>query len=40
MITVSHVTKRYGKVTANNDISFTVGDGRIAVLLGPNGAGK
>ena len=40
MITVSHVTKRYGKVTANDDISFSVGDGRIAVLLGPNGAGK
>ena len=40
MFTVSHVTKRYGKVLANNDISFSVGDGEIAVLLGPNGAGK
>ena len=40
MFTVSHVTKRYGKLTANSDISFEVGDGQIAVLLGPNGAGK
>ncbi len=40
MFEVSHVTKRYGKVTANKDISFSVEDGQIAVLLGPNGAGK
>ena len=40
MFTVDHVTKRYGKVTANDDISFSVGEGEIAVLLGPNGAGK
>ena len=40
MIHVSHVTKRYGKVLANQDISFQVEDGEIAVLLGPNGAGK
>ena len=40
MFEVSHVTKRYGKVIANRDISFSVDDGQIAVLLGPNGAGK
>ena len=40
MIQINHVTKRYGKVVANSDISFAVGDGKIAVLLGPNGAGK
>lgn len=40
MLTVDHVTKRYGKVVANNDIHFTVNDGEIAVLMGPNGAGK
>jgi ABC-type multidrug transport system ATPase subunit len=34
------VTKKYGKTIANNDISFLVGSGQIAVLLGPNGAGK
>lgn len=40
MLKISHVTKRYGKTTANKDISFEVGNGQIAVLLGPNGAGK
>lgn len=40
MLTVDHVTKRYGKVIANNDIHFNVNDGEIAVLMGPNGAGK
>lgn len=40
MFIANHVTKRYGRLVANNDISFSVGDGQIAVLLGPNGAGK
>lgn len=40
MLKVERVTKRYGKTVANNDISFEVGDGQIAVLAGPNGAGK
>lgn len=40
MIQITNVTKKYGKVIANRDISFTVGDGKISVLLGPNGAGK
>lgn len=40
MLKVHHVTKNYGKVAANRDISFFVDDGQIAVLLGPNGAGK
>ncbi|MGI6004743.1 MAG: ABC transporter ATP-binding protein [Christensenellales bacterium] len=40
MFEVSHVTKKYGKILANDDISFAVGSGRIALLLGPNGAGK
>jgi len=40
MLKVEHVTKKYGKLTANNDISFNVGEGQIAVLVGPNGAGK
>jgi ABC-2 type transport system ATP-binding protein len=34
------LTKRYGRVAAVNDISFTVGRGEIFGLLGPNGAGK
>lgn len=40
MLKINHVTKKYGKVIANRDISFFVDDGQIAVLLGPNGAGK
>ena len=40
MLQASHVTKKYGKVTANEDISLEVREGQIAVLLGPNGAGK
>lgn len=40
MLKIEHVTKRYGKTIANNDISFDVENGQIAVLLGPNGAGK
>lgn len=40
MLSVKAVTKKYGKVIANNNINFDVADGEIAVLLGPNGAGK
>ena len=40
MLNVSHVTKKYGKVTACNDVSFHLDPGSVTVLLGPNGAGK
>jgi ABC-2 type transport system ATP-binding protein len=40
MIEVSHLTKRYGALTAVNDISFTVTAGQVLGFLGPNGAGK
>lgn len=40
MLEVSHVTKQYGKVFANRDVSFALPEGSITVLLGPNGAGK
>lgn len=40
LLRVEHVTKRYGKTTANRDISFAVNAGETAILLGPNGAGK
>lgn len=40
MITVEHLTKRYGNFTAVDDISFTIKDGHIYGFLGPNGAGK
>ena len=40
MICVSHLTKKYGRITAVDDISFEVQQGEIVGYLGPNGAGK
>jgi ABC-2 type transport system ATP-binding protein len=40
VIEVQHVTKRYGPVTAVNDVSFKAERGEILGFLGPNGAGK
>jgi ABC-2 type transport system ATP-binding protein len=40
VIEVSHLTKRYGKVLAVDDLSFRAEAGRVTGFLGPNGAGK
>jgi len=40
MIEARHLHKRFGAITAVQDVSLTAGDGRITGLLGPNGAGK
>ncbi len=40
MITVDHVSRRYGEFTAVNNVAFTIGHGEIVGLLGHNGAGK
>lgn len=40
MIEVKNLTKRYGKNTAVENLSFTVESGQVYGLLGPNGAGK
>jgi gliding motility-associated transport system ATP-binding protein len=40
MITVQHITKRYGTHVAIEDVTFDVKQGEILGFLGPNGAGK
>ncbi len=40
IIQVENLVKKYGDLTAVNDISFTVSPGEIFGFLGPNGAGK
>ena len=40
VIEAQNLTKRYGRVAAVDNVSFTVGRGEIFGLLGPNGAGK
>ena len=39
-IEIEHLTRRFGGVTANKDISFQVHQGELLGLIGPNGAGK
>ena len=40
MLQVEHLTRRYGPVTAVDDLSFTISDVGVYGFLGPNGAGK
>ncbi len=40
LLDVRGVTKRFGGIVANNDISFQVGAGELVGVIGPNGAGK
>ena len=40
LIQVKNVTKKYGGLTANNDINFDVAENEILSVIGPNGAGK
>jgi branched-chain amino acid transport system ATP-binding protein len=40
LLTVQHLTKRFGGLTAVNDVSFTVEEGDFLGIIGPNGAGK
>ncbi|MBC7610634.1 MAG: ABC transporter ATP-binding protein [Polaromonas sp.] len=40
LLEVNQVSKRFGGLTANQDVSFTVDAGQVVGLIGPNGAGK
>ncbi len=40
ILEVQRVSKRFGGLTANNAVSFTVRAGEVMALIGPNGAGK
>jgi len=40
LLSVRNVTKRFGGLTAVDDVSFDVHEGTIKALIGPNGAGK
>ena len=40
MFQARNLTKRYGRLTALSDVSFTVRPGEVLGLIGPNGSGK
>jgi branched-chain amino acid transport system ATP-binding protein len=40
LLSVEHLTMRFGGLVAVHDLSFTAGRGNITALIGPNGAGK
>jgi branched-chain amino acid transport system ATP-binding protein len=40
LLDVRGLTKRFGGLLANDDVSFTVSEGEIVSIIGPNGAGK
>ncbi len=40
LLSVSGITKRFGGVVANQNISFQVAPGELVGIIGPNGAGK
>jgi branched-chain amino acid transport system ATP-binding protein len=39
-LSIEGLSKRFGGVTANEDITFDVGEGELVGIIGPNGAGK
>ncbi|MGR0184327.1 ABC transporter ATP-binding protein [Azospirillum aestuarii] len=40
LLTVEHLTMRFGGLVAVNDVSFAANNGEITAIIGPNGAGK
>ena len=40
VLELDRITKRFGALTANEDVSLSLGQGEVLALLGENGAGK
>jgi ABC-2 type transport system ATP-binding protein len=40
LLQARNFTKRYGRLTALSDVSFTIREGEVLGLIGPNGSGK
>lgn len=40
LLTVEHLTMRFGGLVAIDDVSFVAADAQITAIIGPNGAGK
>ncbi|MDO5018392.1 MAG: ABC transporter ATP-binding protein [Lagierella massiliensis] len=40
MLEVNRLTKKYNKVLATDNVSFSIENGQIGVIMGPNGSGK
>ena len=40
MIQADHITKKFGKLKAVDDVSLTLKKGEIVCLIGPSGSGK
>ncbi|MDP3623368.1 MAG: ATP-binding cassette domain-containing protein, partial [Methanobacteriaceae archaeon] len=40
MIEISSLSKRFGKITALNELSLNIKKGELLGIIGPNGAGK
>ena len=40
ILTINHLTKKFGYLTAVKDLTFTINKGNVYGILGPNGSGK